>query len=706
MWLAVVTVLLGAVPATGQDEVSELRARRATVPPVLDGVLDDELWSGAPMPMGTWASYNPLRGEPAQQRTHVWVGYDEQAIYFALQCFDTEPDTIRTTMSRRDAAWNDDWIAVSLDSSRAGQLAYHMFVNPSGVQMDGLNSASSGEDVAVDWLWDSAGRLNDQGYAIEIRLPLESIRFRGGSDVSMGVLFMRRISRLGMSWAWPEMPPGSWVFESHVPVVFSELTQPRLLEAIPSVTASRTQTRGDDQRWREARAQGDLGASIKYGLTSTITLDGTINPDFSQVESDAFQVEINQRFPVFFSEKRPFFMEGLGLFNLAGTGGSSSMRRAVHTRRIIDPSAGVKLTGTAGQQSFGLLSAADPSVGESSKRYTIGRGTRNFGDGQYAGVLISDAEFGREYNRVVGGDIALRHGEHLRWNASALSALSQSADGIATHGAMAQASYRYSTRRFAVAGQLEHYGDDFQMDTAFFNQPGLTRGWQFGELQFYPDKTGDGWLKSVAPFIRVTRGNNRLQGGSEQFTQAALRMNFTRQGFLFLELGRGHETFVGRRFTIGRVGANGSAQWLRWLRVGGSFRHGPSIFYDPENPLQGTRTAVGVNVGLQPTSNLNHEISYNFVDFDHRVTEEQVFDVHIVNLRNIYQFNQQFFLRLIAQLDSSRRRLLGDVLASYELVPGTVVHLGYGSILESPVGDRYTATVRALFFKVSYLARL
>ncbi len=116
------------------------------------------------------------------------------------------------------------------------------------------------------------------------------------------------------------------------------------------------------QAWQDARSKGDLGASIKYGITSTTTLDATVNPDFSQVESDAFEVEVNQRFPVFFSEKRPFFMEGLGLFNLAGTGCDSTMRTAVHTRRIVDPSAGVKLTGTAGRYTFATLLAPDESV--------------------------------------------------------------------------------------------------------------------------------------------------------------------------------------------------------------------------------------------------------------------------------------------------------------------------------------------------------
>ena len=368
---------LWAAPVLAQTAPKEeLHARRATVAPKIDGLLDDDLWSVEPFQLERWMSYNPLRGEPEQQRTSVWVGYDEEAIYFAFRCYDAEPDKIRSTISRRDNVWNDDWVGVSLDSSRAGQLAYHMFVNPSGIQMDALQSAN--EDTAPDWLWQSAGRVDAEGYVVEIRLPLQSIRFRGGTDVRMGMMFFRKNSRLGVSWSWPEMKPGEWVFEAHAPVAFGELKQPMLLEVIPSATVSRNELRSG-QAWEDPRSRGELGVSIKYGITSTTTLDATVNPDFSQVESDAFEVEVNQRFPVFFSEKRPFFMEGLGLFNLAGTGWDSTMRTAVHTRRIVDPSAGVKLTGTAGRYTFATLLAPDESVSpDGQQKFTIGRAPAEF----------------------------------------------------------------------------------------------------------------------------------------------------------------------------------------------------------------------------------------------------------------------------------------------------------------------------------------
>jgi hypothetical protein len=703
--LAVCSSTLAASTAFAQEPRPAIRAIRATTPPKIDGRLDDEVWAGKASMVGEdWTSYNPLRGEPAKQTTEVWVAYDESAIYFAFHCLDPEPDRIRSTISRRDNVWNDDWVGLSLDSTASGQIAYHMFVNPSGIQMDALNTSSSGENTSPDWWWYSAGRIDDTGYVVEIKLPLESIRFKGGSDVGMRVLFFRRNSRLGLSWSWPSMQPGKWVFESNTPLVFDELHPRRVLEVIPSATVARNEQRVDGQ-WLNPDQSENIGASVKYGITSTVTLDATVNPDFSQVESDAFQLLVNRRYPVFFSEKRPFFMEGLGLMNLAGTGGDATMLTAVHTRTIVQPSVGAKLTGTAGDYSFATLSAGDKSVDPGQKMFMIGRGVRNLGQGQYAGVLVTDTEYKAQFNRVIAADVALRHGDHFTWNASALGSDSSDLNGARKRGAGAQGSYSYSTRRWGVSGQAEHYGRDFQMDTAFMNRVGVTRGWLYGDVSFYP--TGKyGWIRRVSPFVWHTAAYDDVEGGPERFSIVGIRGNFTRQGYIRLDLGTGNETFASQRFETGRRHIDGNAQVLRWLNVGGGVQNGPAVYYDPAAPYQGDARSYWVNVGLQPTSRFNQSLAYSYNAFDRRSTGEQVYGVHILNLRDTYQFTPQFLVRAITQFDSSQRRILGDFLASYELTPGTVVHVGYSSIFERDFFHDYRATARGFFFKASYLARL
>jgi len=152
------------------------------------------------------------------------------------------------------------------------------------------------------------------------------------------------------------------------------------------------------------------------------------------------------------------------------------------------------------------------------------------------------------------------------------------------------------------------------------------------------------------------------------------------------------------------VMVDGNAQWTKWLNAGGTFNRGPAVFYDPLNPFQGRQRVLAARIGLQPSTRVNSQINYTFVHFERESTGDTVYDVHILNLRNTYQFNKQFLLRAITQYDSSRRRVLGDFLASYELAPGTVVHGGYGSLWERLDYNPYQTTARAFFFKASYLA--
>lgn len=696
---------------------------RVSAPPTIDGDLSDEAWLGTPLDLGQWVTYNPHRGEKVPTRTDVRIVYDDRNIYFAFHCFDNEPDKIRTTVSRRDSVFSDDWIAVSLDSAGTGQTAYHLFVNPSGVQMDALNT-SSGERFEADVLWDSAGTVTDDGYVVEVKLPLQTVRFSGGDAVTMGLVFFRRVSRTGISASWPEMAPGQWVFDRPAHLVFSNLKQPPLIELLPSVTYGINQARATPDRWDDAARKGDIGLSAKYGITSNITLDATVNPDFSQVESDAFQVEVNQRFPIFFSEKRPFFMEGSGLFDLAGTGGDSNMRAAVHTRRIINPSWGSKVTGTAGRVTFGLLNGLDGSpqdlgdrgeaVAGRRKLFTLSRATYSLGQSNYIGGIMIDTEHAGRHNRVGGGDLSIRFSPRQSLSTTFLAS-DTGVGSSSTQGTASQVSYGYNSRRFTWGNQVEHYGRDFQMDTAFFNRAGFTSGWSFGEVNFYPKEGSNFWLKRVNPFYFAKLGRDRVQDGNERLVNTGIRFHFTRQGFVNIAHSRGREPWLGRQFKIGsRINVFGRGQILRWLGINGGFNRNSDIYYDPIDPFQGNSFRHSFGITLQPNQHFSQNLEYERVRFDRASTGERVFTVNIVNLRATYQFNRHVLVRLIEQYDSSRHRLLTDLLASYEFVPGTVLHAGYGSLYEKrdfvggqllPNRGDYMTVNRGLFFKASYLQR-
>jgi hypothetical protein len=720
--------LVLAAPAAHAQERPAFRVAKTSTPPKMDGVLDDDVWQReAPLAVGEWLSYNPNRGDKmsADLRTEIRIAHDERNIYLAFRCLDAEPGKIRTNIARRDTAFNDDWIALSLDSAGTGQAAYHLFVNPSGSQMDALNTSSSGEQFDADFVWYSVGKVTSEGYTIEIQVPLQTLRFTSGAEVTMGILFFRKISRIGVSYSWPPMPPGQWVFDSNARLRFSDLRQPRLVEALPSVTYGVNQARDTASRWNAANGKADLGLSGKFGVTSNITVDGTINPDFSQVESDAFQVEVNQRFPIFFSEKRPFFMEGMGLFNVAGAG-DGNLRTAVHTRRIINPMWGTKLTGTAGRTTFGVLNALDeapedigrrgPAIADRNKLFTIARATYALRGANYLGAIFTDTEHAGRYNRAAGADLLLKPSSTQQVAGTFLTTQTGLESATDTSGSAGQLSYSYNTRRLTSYTQFERYDTGFQMDTAFYNRTGLTSAWTFGEVNFYPKRTGS-WIQRVHPYVIARRGYDDVQRGNERNLQYGLRMNFTRQGYLDIARSSTYETWRGRRFDNGRdLNVFGLAQFLRWLNVEAGWGHGPGIFYDDVDPFQGRSHGGFAGVTLQPNQHLSQQLNVNVDRFNRADTGVRVYSVTIVNSKTTYQFDKHFLIRLLEQFDSASHRLLTDLLASYEFVPGSVFHVGYGSLYErnalrsgtlvtDGLGDRYLLVNRGLFIKASYLHR-
>jgi hypothetical protein len=724
-------VLLAASPASPQSRAGsasaagsttskpELRSRRLSQPPAIDGVLDDDAWHDEPLETGDWLSYNPLHGEKVPQTTKVWIGHDADYLYFAFQCDDPDPSRIKTSVTRRDNIWADDWVGISLDALGTGQLSYHLMVNPNGVQLDMLNSIAGNEDTSPDYVWDSAGRRNDKGYAVEMRVPLQTIRFKGGADVRMGILFWRRVSRAGVSVAWPPLEPGKWVFEKHASLAFGEL-KPRLpREVIPSTTYVRTQGREAPSRWASADDEGDFGVSGKYGITSTVTLDATVNPDFSQVESDAFQVEVNQRFPVFFSEKRPFFMEGAGIFTLAGQGNDNSLQSAVHTRRIVDPVFGAKVTGSIGRLTFGTLTALDQAPGRNlpdgdpdtgkDRLFNIARGQYSLGPSNYVGAIAVDS-----YNRVIGADLSWRVSSAQRISGFALASASRDprADDSKA-GVGLQAGYGYSTRRLVLVGSGEHYDKDFRMDTAFINRVGITSGWGFAEYNFYPAKTKS-WLLRWSAFSFTQGGRDRIAGGNELIQVSGVQLRFSRNGNVRADRLDGFEPWAGRRFDRGRYRVFGGVQLYRWLSVDGMSSYGDAVFYDELDPFQGRSRDNRIGLTLQPSGRLSQSMNFRRIVFDRKSTGERVYDLDLIYSRTTYQFSRQFFVRAILQYDSSRSRVLTDFLSSYELRPGTVVFAGYGSLIERRTFENgewianrgeYETSQRGLFFKASYLHR-
>ena len=730
LFVCLASVVLGsaACPALSAAQeaaasTTRLRAARLSNAPVIDGRLDDDAWSASPLPTGEWKSYNPLHGDTVPQHTDVWVAYDQDALYFAFRCQDPDPSRIKTSITRRDNIWSDDWVGLSLDALGTGQTSYHLMVNPSGIQLDMINTLAGFEDTSPDWIWQSAGRIDDKGYTVEIRLPLQTIRFNGGADVQMGILFWRRISRSGVSVAWPPLEPGKWVFQKHSKLAFTDIQPRPTRELIPSATFTRNQERATPGEWASADSDSDFGLSAKWGLSPTVTLDATVNPDFSQVESDAFQVEVNQRFPIFFSEKRPFFMEGAGLFNLAGNAqGDASMLYAVHTRRIVDPIFGAKLTGSAGRVTFGSLTALDQSPGRTEdpldplhgkeKLFEVARAQVSLNTGSFAGAMVTLTQLAGRTNAVGGGDISLHFKGSNSFNAFVLG--SQTTDAAdAGEGVGLFASYGFSSRRVGVQTQVEHYGRGFVMDTAFLNRVGFTSGWGYTDYSFYPDKTRHPWVRRISPFVYLQRGRDRIQGGDEHTVVSGVRVSMTRQGFFRADRVITQEAWRGGEYDGGSWRASGQMQLLPWLRPSVFVARGRSLYYD-DDPFLGNTMNVNVSALFQFGGRFSEDVQFSHSRFDRISTGERVYTVDVVNTRTTYQFSKELAVRAILRFDSQRHRVLTDFLGSYDLRPGTVVYVGYGSLYQQRAyrdaqwidgeGD-YLTTRQGLFLKASYLFR-
>jgi hypothetical protein len=727
--IVIMLLLAGASPAANngiRQNIRTLEPVKAVAPPVLDGALDDEVWKSAAMLDDVWVTYNPVNGNEMPQRTRAYMAYDDKNLYFAFHCFDSQPDRIKTSLTKRDGIFEDDWVGLSIDTVGGKKYGYELFVNPSGVQGDIFRTGER-EDSSTDWVWHSAGKIVSDGYVVEICQPLKNIRFASGKNIRMGVVFWRRISRLGLSGSWPELVPGKGIGGSQAEIRIAELPRPLVLEALPSFTTSSGWNRTSPSSWSGADQTRDLGIGIKYGITSSIVAEATLNPDFSQVESDSLQVTVNQRYPVFYSEKRPFFMEAGNLFDLGGIGdGLANMSMPVHTRLIVDPQWGLRLTGEQGRSSFALLASADRSPGNPwsggednpllgrKATFWIGRGKFGLGTNNYVGLLYSGREFGDEFNRALAADFSFRFLTNHQVTGNFIQSQSDRPEaGGRTNGGSLTAEYTFSNDKTFIAVMAENIDPGFQMDTAFYQRSGISALRFYLQRQFVPNPKKIPWLLSVFPSVFGAYTRDRVTGMDDKELQMGVDTNFILKGSSGASIYLAQECWAGQIFqrTLGQMYVN--LQPFKWINLHSCFSFGDAIYYDSVSPFLGNRTQLHLNFTLQPSKNVNFFGEHSISRFNRIDSGEQVYSQGIWRGRLTYQFSPKLFVRGLVQYDTFAKRILGDFLASFTYIPGTVIYLGYGSLNESQAwsdhrwqrdvtGERFYQTRQSFFFKVSY----
>lgn len=394
---------------TPPEKAKPINVPRFDKPPVIDGKLDEEVWKQAAA-LKDFYQIGPGDNIAPSRATEAYIGYDSRFLYLGFHCYD-EPANVRATVVKRDEVFNEDNVRVYLDTFNDQRKAYLLGWNPLGIQQDGIVTEGSGTDFSVDIVMESKGMLTPDGWTVEVAIPFKSLRYEAGKDKLWGIHIWRNIDRFNDEMdSWVPISrdiSGLLSQEAHLTGLEGISTE-RTLEIIPSLTLSETGRRVnaltpaqlaadpnllDPGRILNQPIKLDPGLTLKYGITPTVTLDLAVNPDFAQVEADQTVVTANQRFPIFFAEKRPFFLEGVDIFQTS--------LQPVHTRAIVDPDVAVKLTGKRGRNTFGILLASDNAPGNFSEEERNDLGSRpvisRFLDkNAYIGVIRLKRDVGKE----------------------------------------------------------------------------------------------------------------------------------------------------------------------------------------------------------------------------------------------------------------------------------------------------------------------
>ena len=722
--LVFLAVFASVLPAAARGE-EFFKPLRTDVPPAIDGRLDDAVWREAPS-LSAFKTFIPDFGREPSEKTAAYMAYDAENLYFAFKCYDREPDKIKAAVASRDSIRSDDFICINLDTFNDQQALSAFYVNPLGIQTDS-RWASGKEDFSADFVWESAGRIDADGYTIELRVPFKSIRYAGKKRVEMSIFFERRISRRSEHGSYPALDParGYFFLTQMMPLELEDIKQYTLLEVLPAFTFGRTQEANESTQGELVRNEDldidDLSLTGKYGITSQLILDGTWNPDFSQVEADAGQVDVNLRYDLYFPEKRPFFLEGSEMFQLAGASEADPLLAVVHTRTIVDPRVGFKLSGKVGKKDtvasiFALdeSPSGEPGYEPGGDRYagfTVLRYRRAVAGDGYLGAFYTGREYSGGSNRVAGADGQFRLSKSSMLGFHGFGSWTRTGmDVAAAEGHALGLDYLYDTRNMGLSLVLYDISNDFQTDTGYLTRQGVAGLQASVSPRFYPKSR---FFRKIMPTLSASAVKDLPSGlfeTNDTLGVVVLLPGNTSATFL----GRySTEVFLGRRFDTGGFLIGSQSQVTKELYLRGQYFRGNSIRYVAD-PYQGTGNLLSGIVTYKPSEKFDLTASLTYSDFYRQSNGEKEYEYTIGRGRLTYQMNKYLFFRGIVEYNSFRRELLTDLLASFTYIPGTVIQLGYGSIYdkvewvdgEYREANRFLEMKRGLFFKASYLWRL
>jgi len=727
----------------------------------VDGVMDEAVWAQAARLSGFF-QYEPVDGRAAEEQTEVRVWYAPDAIWFGIVAHDSQPQQIRATHADRDNIGDDDHVIIHLDTFLDRRRAFFFAVNPTGVQADGVRTegaASAGRafggnvDHSPDFLYESRGRITDEGYVVEVRIPFKSLRYPSTSDaMAWGVNIERRTQRTGFTDTWPQVrrASASYLAQGGTLTGIRDLVRGVVVEAQPFVTVSapgaRLVSAQGVAQFERLDSEYDVGGSVRLGFTN-VSLDATINPDFSQIEADEGQVTVNERFALFVAEKRPFFLEGIELF--------ATPNQLVYTRRIANPSFGGKVTGKVGALNVAHLTALDEDVNDAGDDalFNITRIRRDIGASSALGVTFTDRSVtgSDTYNRVAAADARIVFGGMYYFEGQFGSSWTQQGD-VAYNAPIWKLELDRTGRSFGFNWSLNGVGDNFEAESGFVNRSDIITANAFNRITFYGAPGAA--LERITNFF----GGSRLLSHSDVGSGAYEGDEFINSTFLF----RGGWEAGGR---IGRtfVELNPEDYGLYQSMMGGTpgtFTpldgvSGPGVELTGRTPVfqgfdanaslgagrvaifaeggAGTVRSASAGVALRPAASIRVGLNATYQRIVRAQDDREFARTVLPRVRLEYQPTRAFFVRFIGEYRAERRAALRDprtgaplvvrgepstpfagngaridLLASYRPTPGTVAFLGYGASLDDRDAFAFNRLERqndGIFLKLAYLLR-
>jgi hypothetical protein len=742
----------------------------------IDGNLDEPVWRRAAK-LTEFSQYQPVDGRPSAEPTEVLVWYAPDAIYFGIRAREIHGNVVRATHANRDNIDSEDQIQILLDTDNARQIAFLFGVNPYGVQQDGTRSAQfaggaggpsatgggfrtinpleGSVDLNPDYFFESKGRLVEGGYEVEMRIPFKSLRYQDAKVQSWGIHILRRVQHSGFqdTWAPAIRAAANFLAQSGTLDGLHDLKRGLVLEATPTVTAKadRAVAVGDGSYQRKA----ELGGDARWGIRQNLTLNGTINPDFSQVEADVGQVLLNERFALFYPEKRPFFLDGLELFD--------SPNQLIYTRQIVAPLGGVKLAGKLGGTNIASMVVADDRAyswgGNHSPLFGVSRIRYDFGSSNTLGAVLTAREDGGSYSRAAAGDFRFYHSKLYFAQFQVGSSWTDSLRSR-RNGSLYQADWDRTGRAWGFHYTLRSLDPGFNAAAGFVNRTGIIETRAFNRLSFYGDQAA--LVQTYGAFFGLDRiWNNAGAGHGLAESSESIQPTATLRGGWQVSGALTHSYFafdpslysgltVQRSVGTSIVVIDTAAFTVpppEKDELGASFRittptyrvfSGTAGITESQVPIfreaaPGNSSRIDAALDLRPTTAVRSSLQFSRLTIARKSDGSRFSSETIPRIKVEYQISPPLFLRLVGQYAARSRSALRDRngnpilvngvldsgettnefstdwLFSYRPVPGTLVYLGYGSTLEEPREFRFQNLRRArdgFFGKISYLFRL